>query len=140
MMKKPKIVPVPEKMQKFYGVGQMLHPAMEMVEELIALIPKGKVVTIDAIAKKLATNYNTDVTCPMRTGNHLKSISKMYTLDNFKNSMPFWRVIRTDKRMLKLNNYEYWAAQLEKEGFTLEYTKSNEVKIKLSEDQLYLFE
>jgi len=30
-MIEPKIVPVPEKMQKFYGKGKMLHPEMRMV-------------------------------------------------------------------------------------------------------------
>jgi|GEM_PF-1730038 len=139
-MKKPKVVPVPEKMEKYFGKGNMLHPDLEMIEELIVLIPKGKVATIDSIAKKLAADYNTDVTCPLRTGNNLKKISKMYAMDGSSNiSIPFWRVLRTDKKMIKLDNYEFWATQLENEGLELEYTKSNEIKIKLTQDQLFSF-
>lgn len=65
----PKIVPVPEKMQKFYGKVQMLHAEMNMGIEVVELIPKGKVITIDTLAKHLAKTYRADVICPLRTGN-----------------------------------------------------------------------
>lgn len=130
-MKKPKIVPVPEKMQKYYGNVQMLHPEIEMIEELVEQIPKGKFITIDVLAKKLAKTYGADVTCPMRTGNHLKKLSKI------DSQTPFWRVIRTDGMMVKLDNYEHWATILETEGFVLEFTKSNQIKILTTDKQLF---
>ncbi|MGB5819816.1 MAG: MGMT family protein [Saonia sp.] len=138
-MKFPKIVPVPEKMQKYYGSGRMLHPEIEMVEEVIRTIPQGKVTTIDAVAHMMAKTYGADVACPMRTGNHLKRISKAYDTDSIPTSLPFWRVIRTDKRMVKLENYEFWATVLEKEGWALEYTKTNAIKVIVKENQLFDF-
>jgi len=120
-------------MQKHYGNGQMLHPNIEMVKELVEQIPKGKVITIDRLAKKLAKIYKADVTCPMRTGNHLKRLSKIAS------QIPFWRVIKTDGTMVKLDNYEHWATILEKEGFVLEFAKSNQIKILTIENQLFQF-
>lgn len=127
----PKIVSVPEKMQKFYGNVQMLHPEMAMVIELVERIPSGKVITIDTLAKQLAETYGADVTCPMRTGNLLKKLSKT------DSKIPFWRVIRKDHMMVKLDNYEHWATVLEKEGLSLEFTNSNHIKIQVAENQFF---
>lgn len=129
----PKIIPVPEKMQKFYGNGQMLHPELAMVIEVIELIPRGKVMTIDILAKQLAETYGADVTCPMRIGNLLKKLSKT------ESKIPFWRVIRKDHQMIKLDNYENWATILEKEGLSLEFTNSNQIKVLAAQNQFFRF-
>ncbi|MEO0527845.1 MAG: hypothetical protein AAFZ89_11500 [Bacteroidota bacterium] len=138
-MKTPKIVPVPEKMQKYYGSGRMLHPELEMVKDVINNIPKGKVATLNELTRKLAEVHGADVTCPMRTGNHLKRISKNMDLDTTAVSIPFWRVIRTNGMMMKIDNYEFWAIVLEKEGFVLEYMADNIIKVIVPKDQLYSF-
>jgi len=132
-MIEPKIVPVPEKMQKFYGTGKMLHPEIDMVIQFVELIPRGMVATIDVLAKQLAKTYGADVTCPMRTGNHLKKLSKT------DSKIPFWRVVKKDNFMIKLDNYSYWATILEKEGLALEFTKSNQIKVKATENQFFRF-
>lgn len=132
-MMKPKIVPVPLKMQKFYGDGQMLHPQMAMVVELVELIPAGKVATIDSLAKQMAATYGADVTCPMRTLNLLKKLSKMPA------KVPFWRVIKKDHMMVKLENYSHWASLLEQEGFKLEFTAFNHIKVVTTEEQVFRF-
>ncbi|NHF58000.1 hypothetical protein FK220_001520 [Flavobacteriaceae bacterium TP-CH-4] len=132
-MKSPKIVAVPEKMQKYYGTGSMLHPEIGMVEEAIALVPFGKVITIDTLARALAQTYGADVTCPLRIGNHLKRLSKTAS------QLPFWRVVRTDGYLIKFDNWEYWATVLAKEGFVLKFTKSNQVKVGMQSHQLFQF-
>ncbi len=110
-MKAPKIIQVPKKMQKFYGSGTMLHPSLEMISILVDQIPKGNITTISHITSKLSKDFGTDITCPMRTGNHLKKLSKN---SNFQ--YPFWRVVRSNGLMVKFDNYTYWANILEKEG------------------------
>ncbi|MDB4292965.1 MGMT family protein [Maribacter sp.] len=120
-------------MQKYFGCGQMLHPEIGMVEDVIALIPKGKITTINILTKQLADLYGVDVTCPMRTGNHLKRLSKT------DSQLPFWRVVRKDGTMVKFKDYEHWATVLEKEGFELKFTKSNQVSVVASESQLFRF-
>ncbi len=133
-MKAPKIIQIPEKMEKYYGSGNMLHPELSMVEELVDLIPRGSVATLDTLTKELANRYGTNVTCPMRTVNHLKRLSKADTL------VPFWRVLKTDSTMLKLERYEHWATVLEKEGLRWEIIRANQIKILIAENQLFRFE
>ena len=139
-MPKSNIVNIPVKMEKFYGKGKMLHPSIDDVEALLKMVPKGKITTIEALAKRLAQNFGTDVTCPMRTGNAIKKISDQYVDENFDEQIPFWRVIRSNQQLIKSKNYERSAAQIETEGFELTYLKSKEVKVSYSEDQLFLFE
>ena len=139
-MPKFNIVNIPVKMEKFYGKGKMLHPSIDDVEALLKMVPKGKITTIEALAKRLAQNFGTDVTCPMRTGNAIKKISDRYVDENFDEQIPFWRVIRSNQQLIKSKNYERSAAQIETEGFELTYLKSKEVKVSYSEDQLFLFE
>ena len=139
-MPKSNIVNIPVKMEKFYGKGKMLHPSIDDVEALLKMVPKGKITTIEALAKRLAQNFGTDVTCPMRTGNAIKRISDRYVDESFDEQIPFWRVIRSNQQLIKSKNYERSAAQIETEGFELTYLKSKEVKVSYSEDQLFLFE
>ena len=137
-MTKSKIVNIPEKMEKFYGKGTMLHPSIEAVEELVKTIPKGYVATIDTLAKRLAKDFDTDVTCPMRTGNAIKKIAERHFENNdFKT--PFWRVIRSNKLIIKSKNYELSASQIEDEGFSLEYAKSEAIKVVFEDDKLFVF-
>jgi len=109
-MTNSRIVTIPVKMEKFYGKGKMLHPSMEEVEELIKIIPKGFLATIDSLSKRLAKDSGTDVACPMRTGNAIKKISERYSNDNIDFKLPFWRVIRSNKQVVKTKNFEFWAS------------------------------
>ena len=136
-MIKSKIVSIPEKMEKFYGKGTMLHPVPNDIEALIKKIPRGKVLSIDMLAKRLANDHGTDVTCPMRTGNAIKKISKRYSAENLDRDLPFWRVIRKDNLVVKTDNYEFWATQLEEEGFELSYTKAQAIKVMVDEKDLF---
>ncbi|WP_298475929.1 MGMT family protein [uncultured Maribacter sp.] len=138
-MTKCKIVDIPTKMEKFYGKGKMLHPSIEEIEELVKTIPKGFVATIDALAKRLAKDFGTDVTCPMRTGNAIKKISERYSNDNIDLKTPFWRVIRSDKMIIKSKNFEFCASKIEDEGFKLLFTKSGAIKLDVNGNRMFFF-
>lgn len=138
-MSQSKIVNVPEKMEKYYGKGTMLHPAPEEIEELIKTIPLGKMTTIDTLCKKLAHDFGTDITCPMRTGNALKKIAESNLDGNANEDLPFWRVVRTDQLMIKSKEYETWAPKIEDEGFDLNLTKAGAIKVDFKPDALFHF-
>lgn len=121
-MQKVKIIDIPAKMEKFYGKGTMLHPSLSEIEKLISLIPSSKITTINHIASFLAKNHGTDVTCPMRTGNAIKKIANRFTLENLDANLPFWRVVRSDRMIIKSKNFEQWASLIEDEGFELSLT------------------
>lgn len=138
-MQKAKIIAIPTKMEKFYGKGTMLHPSLCEIEELICLIPKNKLTTINHITSFLSKTHGTTVTCPMRTGNAIKKIANSFSLEELNNNLPFWRVVRSDKMIIKSKNFEKWASIIEEEGFKLSFTKSGNIKVHFDSDDVFSF-
>ncbi len=132
-----KIVAIPEKMQKFYGTGIMLHPDIEMVEAMIQEIPFGKVATIDTLCEKLAQDHNTNITCPMRTGNFVKAITE--ACSNSNGSIPFWRVIRKNHLLINSPFTELCAENLKKEGIQVKRNSKGEFVVHEVESRLFAF-
>lgn len=138
-MVKPKIVDIPVKMEKFFGKGTMLHPSVSEVEELIKMIPEGYIATIDSITKRLSKNFETDAACPMRTGNAIKKIAERYSSNTIDFNIPFWRVVRSNKLIIKSKNFELAASKIEDEGFKLVYTKSDTIKVDVDAARMFTF-
>jgi len=139
-MKKPVIIDIPAKMEKFFGgKGKMLHPEIEMVEDLIRLIPLGKIATIDTLAHKMAQDVGVDVSCPMRTGNAVKKIMEIFSNNDSDDSIPYWRVVKKNKEVINSNCYERCASKLADDGFKLSYPKSGKINVKFTEDELFVF-
>jgi alkylated DNA nucleotide flippase Atl1 len=117
MKPKDAIVSIPKTMEKYFGcAGKMLKPSPRTVASLIKTIPKGRVATIDAVCKKLARKYKTEVACPAATEKSLclaaaESVEK-------KTGLPYWRVVkRTGELIPKLpDGIRGHAASLAKEG------------------------
>ena len=85
--------------------------------------------------------YGTDVTCPMRTGNHLKRMSEEAeaTRDGLRKELPFWRVIRNDGMMVKLKEVPFYASVLEDEGLSLVYKDTTRIKVVATPSQWHKF-
>ena len=132
-----KKVAIPEKMQKFYGIGTMLHPDKALVENILREIPIGKVATIDSLCQRLARDHNTDVTCPMRTGNLVKAL--METTADRSASIPCWRVIRKNHLLINSPFTALCAENLEKEGFQVNQNSRGEFKVLNAKDRLFTF-
>lgn len=133
-----KIVDVPVTMEKFFGKGKMLHPSLKLVESVVNTIPRGQVSTINILAKKLAKDFNVDVTCPMRFGNHIKKLAKQFP-DLDSSTVPYWRVLRANETLVKTENYEACASKLEDEGFELSFKKPDQIKVIFDKDALFTF-
>ena len=138
-MTNPVIVPIPAKMEKYYGAGMMLHPAVEVVENAIAAIPYGKVATIDTLCQKLSIDFGTDVTCPMRTGNAIKKIIGKYIEHEPEAAVPFWRVIRGNEMLINSKHVDTCALRLKKESFKLHYTEKGDIKVLIEDGQVHSF-
>ena len=132
-----KIIDVPEKMQKFYGTGKMLHPDVEMVEEQLKSIPMGKVTLVDALCKKLSSEYGTDVACPMRTTAAIKKITESYIHHESNDLMPYWRIVRTNHLLINSPYLEICASKLGKEGFTIDMTNKGNYKVTDIQDRIF---
>ena len=139
-MRKITIVDIPKKMERYFGgKGKMLHPNIDMVEDLVRLIPFGKITTIEGLAKKLASDFETDVTCPMRTGNAIKKITERYLGDVSNNEVPYWRIVKKNQEIINSKYVALCASKLEDEGFSLSYLKSKKIKVNFNNDKLFAF-
>ncbi len=93
--KEPQIVEIPQKLIGKYGMGMMLIPAPQQIEEVIRLIPKGQIMTVSQIRNYLARKFQVVTTCPLVTGIYIKLIAQAAEEEGRK-SLPWWRVIKSD--------------------------------------------
>jgi len=92
----PKLVAVPPKMSRF-GKGMMLIPTPKLVDAVIRKVPRGKLITVGAIRKKLAAEHGADVTCPLTTGIFIRiaaEAAEEARAQGAKRITPYWRVVR----------------------------------------------
>lgn len=79
----------------------MLVPTPQIIDAFIAKIPRGTSMDVKTFRLKLARQYKAEVTCPITTGFHLRTVAEA-ALENRKNGAtlaeitPFWRVIDAD--------------------------------------------
>ncbi len=94
----PRLVAVPAKMSRF-GSGRMLIPTPRLVNALIRTIPKGKLATLSELRRKLAADFEADVTCPLTTGIFVRIAAEAAEEDREqgrKRITPYWRVVKND--------------------------------------------
>lgn len=126
MESQDEIVDIPKTMERFFGcAGKMLQPSPATVAAVIVKIPKGWVITIDALCKKLAKDFKTEVACPATTEKSLCLAAATSIEENLK--LPYWRVL---KKSGELNakyphGIEGQAAHLIKEGHVMVATKKS---------------
>jgi len=92
----PKLVAVPPKMAHF-GKGTMLIPTPKLVDAVIRKVPRGKIITVGTIRKKLAAEHGADVTCPLTTGIFIRiaaEAAEEARAQGVKRITPYWRVVR----------------------------------------------
>ena len=94
----PRVVKVPPKMSRF-GQGMMLIPTPKLVDNLIRGIPKGKLVTVSELRRRLAANFAVDMTCPLTTGIFVRIAAEAAEEDRMngrKRITGYWRVVKED--------------------------------------------
>ncbi|HJZ82462.1 MAG TPA: hypothetical protein VKD91_19015, partial [Pyrinomonadaceae bacterium] len=94
----PKLVDIPPKMSHF-GAGRMLVPTPMLVDALIRKVPRGKLVTVTELRRKLAADFAADVACPLTTGIFVRIAAEAAEEDRAHGARritPYWRVIKDD--------------------------------------------
>jgi hypothetical protein len=94
----PKVVKIPPKMSRF-GQGTMLIPTPKLVDNLIRRIPKGKLVTVSELRRRLAADFEVDMTCPLTTGIFVRIAAEAAEEDRMngrKRITGYWRVVKDD--------------------------------------------
>lgn len=102
-----------------------LLPSARMVDDFIRTIPKGKAVSIVEMRRRLARRQGADVTCPVYTGYHLRTVAEaaFESLGRgtaLRNITPIWRVLDESAptlRKLSAENAAWIAERRAKERF-----------------------
>ena len=92
----PRLVAVPPRMARL-GKGMMLIPTPMLVDEVLRQVPKGRLVTVGELRRKLARDFSADVTCPLTTGIFVRiaaEAAEERRANGRKRITPYWRVVR----------------------------------------------
>lgn len=133
--KLPKIVAVPPKWRKQYGSGKMVIAHPLEVDELIRRVPKGKLVTVAQLRKRLARKHRADHTCPLTTGIFVRIVSEVAEEDRRagkKQIAPYWRVVRDDGSLNEKfpGGSAGQAWRLRAEGFSVGAGKGSKLRVR----------
>lgn len=77
----------------------MLIPTPKLVDALIRKVLKGKLVTVGELRRKMAADFEVDVTCPLTTGIFVRIAAETAEEDRANGRQrltPYWRVIKDD--------------------------------------------
>ncbi|MDD5492444.1 MAG: MGMT family protein [bacterium] len=94
----PKIVTLNEKARKHWQGTRMAIPSPMEVNEIMAKVPKGKLITIDDIRKKVASKHQADIGCPLTCGIFSWIAANAAAEDaagGKKKITPYWRTLKT---------------------------------------------
>jgi hypothetical protein len=101
---------ITEKMSKRWGTGTVVIPAPKEVDEIMAQVPEGNLITINYIREILAQKHGATIGCPMTTG--IFASIAAHAAEGKKATTPYWRT-------LKAGGVETQKQRLEAEGHTV---------------------
>lgn len=81
------------------GGSRLLLPTPLLVGEVVAAIPRGRVMTLGQLRRALAARFDADSTCPLMTGMFATILAGAVVEDisqRRKPRWPIWRLVRDD--------------------------------------------
>ncbi len=94
----PKIVVLDEFGMKKWGGKTMVVPHPKDVEEIMASVTFGKLITVNEIRIKLAEKYKADIACPLTTGIFTRIVAETVEEDKnagIDNKIAWWRTLKS---------------------------------------------
>lgn len=94
----PVVKPAPISIAGMRAGQLMLVPTTRMIADFMSAIPPGHAVDIRAMRQELAQRHQAEVTCPIYTGYHLRTVAEA-ALEAYAAGVPaeaitpFWRVL-----------------------------------------------
>ena len=121
----PKVVKITGRMSRRWGTGTVAIPAPIEVDEIMGMVPKGKLTTINQIRSIIAQKHRATIGCPITTGIFAwvaAHAAEEAGAAGKKNITPYWRTLKSTGEL----NEKYpggtraQAAFLKAEGHTIE--------------------
>jgi hypothetical protein len=94
----PKVESLDGRMRDKWGVGTIVIPAPLEVDEIMKMVPKRKLITINEIREYLAKKHHATIGCPFTTGIFAWIAAYAAEEDRaigMKNITPYWRTLKT---------------------------------------------
>ena len=94
----PKVVLLKENAQKHWKGNTMAVPSPMEVNQIMANIPKGKLMTIEMIRQRVAQKHKADIGCPLTCGifSWIAAYAAMEEESEGKTEItPYWRTLKT---------------------------------------------
>jgi alkylated DNA nucleotide flippase Atl1 len=94
----PKVVKIDGKMTRRWGEGTVVIPAPIEVNELMSMVPKGKVTTINEIRQALAKKHGATIGCPITTGIFAwvaANAAEEAKQKGASEGIPYWRTLKS---------------------------------------------
>ena len=116
------IEPIPKTMEKFFGCsGQMVKPALATVRNVVRGVRKGKLVTMEQVQQKLASDFGVEAACPARITKALQLIAQE------PRPAGYWRVVKKNGALIPKfpDGVRGHAALLKREGFQIDTKKKS---------------
>lgn len=117
------VKPAPKSIAGMKAGEIMLVPTPKLIEAFMRSIPKGSHVGVKQMRRTLADRYRAEVTCPIYTGYHLRTVAEaaceaMQRGAPPEDITPFWRVLDagTPTTGRLACGAEFVAAQRRREG------------------------
>lgn len=93
----PKIVKIEPRQEKIWGKGTIVIPKPREVDAMMKKVPKGKLITINQIRKKLAKKHQATIGCPICTGMFARIAAEVGQEDiaeGKSNPTHYWRTLK----------------------------------------------
>lgn len=103
----------------FGGAGKMLIPCPATVAAQLQHIPEHQLMSKELLQRKLAEQFQVQVTCPFATKKALQVIAR-----DASQAAPYWRVIKKNGELFSYfpGGIQGHADRLRQEGFTIDTT------------------
>ena len=124
----PKVVEITGKMSTRWGTGSVCIPAPKEVDEIMAKVPEGKVITINEIRAVLAQKHGATIGCPLTTGIFAwiaANAAEEAAAEGKRDITPYWRTLKSKGELNEKypGGVEAQATHLREEGHTIERGK-----------------
>ena len=124
----PQVQEITGKMSTRWGTGTVVIPAPREVNEIMAKVPRGKLITINEIRAHLARKHGATIGCPMTTGIFAwvaAHAAAEAAAEGKESTTPYWRTLKSTGEL----NPKYpggidgQSAHLQEEGHIIEPVK-----------------
>ena len=94
----PRVEKISGKLSKRWGEGTVVIPAPIEVDEIMRMVPRGKLITINQIREILARKHGATIGCPITTG--IFAMISAHAAEEAreageKDITPYWRTLKT---------------------------------------------